>query len=387
VGILTMAFLYMIKGDEYSRAIVIIFLMAMYVILELNHSLLSKVNIFMVKKGIGSKNTLMGSDESAYRFSEQLKDTYGDFYQIKGFVKNKYVTDSSDVVPHIIGTCNDINTIIREKNIHQVFIVSDSMNLDKYTSVRKACERYGINLKMVSPHIKNLMKKRKIKDVTGVPLVTESTRSRYLYYQKTMKRILDILCLMAGGIIIVPAGILIALLIKLTSKGPVFFKQKRSLYLGGPEFWFLKFRSMCIDADKLKGDLLTENESNGALFKIKKDPRITPVGRIIRKFSLDEFPQFINVLKGEMSIVGPRPLPVKDYKMLKNTDSICCEWYKKRGNALPGITGLWQISGRNELSFEEMCLLDLYYIENQSVFFDLEIMFETVYVMLFGRGY
>jgi lipopolysaccharide/colanic/teichoic acid biosynthesis glycosyltransferase len=261
------------------------------------------------------------------------------------------------------------------------------MDISKYVNVRRACEKHNVNLKMVSPHIKSLMKKRKIKDVTGVPLVTDHGRTRYLYFQRLFKRMLDLSVLAAGSIVIVPLCLFTACLIKLTSKGPVFFKQKRALYKGGPEIDVYKFRSMCVEADNMKKDLLKENETNGALFKMKNDPRITPVGHLIRKLSLDEFPQFINVLKGEMSIVGPRPLPVNDYNMLKNTDKLCFDWYKKRGQSVvPGITGLWQISGRSELSFEEMCLLDLYYIENQSIFFDLEIMFDTGCVMVFGSG-
>ena len=165
----------------------------------------------------------------------------------------------------------------------------------------------------------------------------------------------------------------------------MFFKQKRASYKGGPTFDFYKFRTMYVNAEQIKEKLLQQNESNGALFKIKKDPRVTPIGRFLRKYSLDEIPQFINVLKGEMSIVGPRPLPVKDFDLIKN-GKINYDWYTKRGLAKPGITGLWQISGRSDLSFEEMCLLDLYYIENQSIFFDLEIMFETIPVILTGRG-
>jgi lipopolysaccharide/colanic/teichoic acid biosynthesis glycosyltransferase len=186
--------------------------------------------------------------------------------------------------------------------------------------------------------------------------------------------------------VLLPLVFIIAILIKLTSKGPVFFKQKRALYQGGVEFDFYKFRSMYRDADSLKEELFIENEANGALFKMKKDPRITPFGRIIRKLSLDELPQFINVLKGEMAIVGPRPLPVKDFTKIYKEEGINFDWYKQRGEVKPGITGLWQISGRSDLPFEEMLYLDLYYVEHHSVFFDLEILFETIPTVLFGKG-
>ena len=139
------------------------------------------------------------------------------------------------------------------------------------------------------------------------------------------------------------------------------------------------------NADQIKQELMAKNESNGALFKIKKDPRITFFGRVIRKLSLDEVPQFLNVLKGEMSIVGPRPLPVKDFEIMKDV-GMSIDWHKQRGNVKPGITGLWQISGRSNLSFEEMLLLDLYYIEHQSIFFDLEILFETIPTVFLGKG-
>ncbi len=386
-GILTMAYLYITKSSDISRAVILIFVMAMYVILEINHSILYNINRLFVKKGLGSKNTvIVGTDESAGRFAEQLRDVYGDFYNILGFFKNNDMEDHSDVKSFIIDSEKNINEILKEYNVEQVFIVSDSMDLEKYTSVRRACENFKVNLKMVSPYVKNLMKKRKIKDITGVPLVMEQKRQRFLMIQRVIKRLLDLSVLLSGSIFIIPLCFFVALVIKLTSKGPVFFIQKRSLYKGGPEIKVYKFRTMCADADKMKKDLIQENETNGALFKMKNDPRITPAGNILRKFSIDEFPQFINVLKGEMSIVGPRPLPVRDFKMLKNTDKLCFDWYKKRGQGIAGITGLWQIMGRSELTFEEMCFLDLYYIENQSLFFDLEIMFETLYVMIFGRG-
>ena len=388
MAIFLMAYLYIIKGNEYSRGVVIIFLLAVYVILELNHSILSKINIYLVHKGLGSRNTIIvGIDGSARDFERQLKDIYGDFYKVKGFVKNDYPFSGESKVENIIGTANDIESILYNNKIEQIFIVSDSMDISKYSKIRKEAEKHGVYVKMVGPCIRNLIKKRKIKDITGVPLTVDHLRPRYNYWAARLKRFFDCTLLLAGSIVIVPVCLIVSAFIKLTSPGPVFFNQRRALYKGGPEFWFHKFRSMYVDAEERKEELLGDNETNGALFKIKNDPRVTPIGKIIRKFSLDEFPQFINVFKGEMSIVGPRPLPIKDFDMLKdgeNKDNICYEWYKKRGDAKAGITGLWQVSGRSGLSFEEMCMLDLYYIENQSVFFDLEIIFETVFVMLFG---
>ena len=172
---------------------------------------------------------------------------------------------------------------------------------------------------------------------------------------------------------------------KLTSWGAIFFKQERSLSDRAPTFEFYKFRTMKLGADLEKKRMLDLNESNGALFKIRSDPRITEVGRMLRKHSIDELPQLINVLKGEMSLVGPRPLPVEDYANVE-VEIKEAGWYRYRDKARPGMTGLWQIGGRSDVSFEEMALLDIYYVENQSFLFDLEILLETIPCVLWGKG-
>ncbi|RMF61357.1 MAG: sugar transferase [Calditrichaeota bacterium] len=387
LALFIMSYLFMIKGHQYSRGVVVIFLMTQYVLLELAHSILNRINRHMFRKGYGSKNVLIvGTDVSASRFAEHLQDLYGDYYKIQGFIANGTPHRHDPmIIPRIVGKYENVEELISTSDIKEVFIVSDSMMQKKYEPIRKACEAHHVNVKMVSPYIKNLMHQIKVKDVTGVPLTTVNGRKRYDYWNAKLKRAFDLVVVLLAGTVLLPVGLIIALLIKLTSKGPVFFKQKRALYKGGPEFWFYKFRTMYENADELKEKYWSQNETNGALFKMKKDPRVTPIGRFLRKYSLDEIPQFINVLKGEMSIVGPRPLPVSDFNKLQN-GSINYDWYQKRGKAKPGITGLWQISGRSNLSFEEMCLLDLYYIENQSIFFDLEILFETIPVVFMGKG-
>ncbi|HKH75584.1 MAG TPA: sugar transferase, partial [Rubrobacteraceae bacterium] len=167
-------------------------------------------------------------------------------------------------------------------------------------------------------------------------------------------------------------------LIRLTSSGPVFFKQKR---VGADEGVFLcyKFRSMYQDAERRQAELEAKNEADGAIFKMKDDPRVTPVGKFIRRWSIDELPQLINVLLGEMSLVGPRPLPVRDFEKMT-------ERHKMRLAAIPGVSGYWQISGRSNLSFEDMIRLDLYYIENWSLSLDIEIILKTVRAVLRHEG-
>ena len=175
-----------------------------------------------------------------------------------------------------------------------------------------------------------------------------------------------------------PFWVLIALAIRLDSRGPVLYRDRR-VGVGEREFGMLKFRTMVEGAAELQDELEDQNEAGGALFKIREDPRLTRVGRVLRRLSLDELPQVLNVLGGEMSLVGPRPLPVRDYERLEG-------WHRKRYNVLPGITGLWQISGRSSLTFDDLVRLDFYYIENWSIWLDISILVKTIPAVIAGRG-
>ena len=170
----------------------------------------------------------------------------------------------------------------------------------------------------------------------------------------------------------------IALAIKLTTRGPVFFRSFRP-GIGGEPFACLKFRTMHTGAEERQADLEHHNELGGALFKIRDDPRVTRVGTLLRKWSLDELPQLFNVLRGQMSLVGPRPLPQRDYDRLE-------DWHRKRYLVLPGMTGLWQISGRSELDFDDMVRLDFLYLEGWSVSQDLSILLKTIPAVVRTHG-
>jgi lipopolysaccharide/colanic/teichoic acid biosynthesis glycosyltransferase len=158
----------------------------------------------------------------------------------------------------------------------------------------------------------------------------------------------------------------------------VFFRDRR-MGLNEREFGMIKFRTMYADAPESQQRLEAANEAEGALFKLRDDPRVTPFGRVLRRFSLDEVPQVLNVLRGEMSLVGPRPLPLRDYRLLE-------PWHRKRYLVLPGMTGLWQIAGRSDLSFDDLVRLDFYYLENWSIWLDISILFRTVPAVLAARG-
>jgi exopolysaccharide biosynthesis polyprenyl glycosylphosphotransferase len=197
-------------------------------------------------------------------------------------------------------------------------------------------------------------------------------------YQMALKRLIDIVASGAALWILSPFFLLVAVLIKVTSPGPVIFRQVR-VGLYGKRFNFLKFRSMVADADKLRANLADRNEQTGPVFKIRNDPRITPLGRFLRKYSIDELPQLVNVLRGDMSLVGPRP-------PLPSEVALYEPWQRRRLSVRPGLTCFWQVSGRNEISFETWMYLDMRYIDHWSLRKDLALILKTVPVVVTGRG-
>ena len=193
-----------------------------------------------------------------------------------------------------------------------------------------------------------------------------------------VKKAFDIVVSLFVVLVGLPVWLLISLAIKLDSRGPVLYRDTR-VGVGEREFGMLKFRTMVQGAADQQSILEERNEAGGALFKIRDDPRVTRVGRLLRRLSVDELPQVLNVLRGEMSLVGPRPLPLRDYRQLQ-------PWHRKRYHVLPGITGLWQISGRSNLTFDDLVRLDFYYIENWSIWLDISILVKTIPAVLGGRG-
>jgi exopolysaccharide biosynthesis polyprenyl glycosylphosphotransferase len=193
-----------------------------------------------------------------------------------------------------------------------------------------------------------------------------------------VKRAFDLAISIGLLVVLSPLLLLSILMIRLTSPGPILFRDQR-VGLGEQPFAMLKLRSMVTNAAQAQAELEEQNEADGALFKIRNDPRITPVGRVLRRFSIDELPQLLNVIKGEMSLVGPRPLPMRDYQLLE-------QWHRRRYSVLPGITGLWQVSGRSNLGFDTLVRLDFYYLESWSIWMDIAIIARTPLAILRGRG-
>lgn len=281
-----------------------------------------------------------------------------------------------DDVP-CLGSADDLTTIVRDRRVDTVLIASSAFDHDIVS--RMIGELRGINVTThVSSGLFDILTRRVIiRELAGVPLITVKNVS-LSRGNLAAKRVFDLLFASLGVIVGLPAWLLLAATIKLESHGPVLYKQAR-VGQDGKRFYMFKFRSMCSDADARLEQLKAENEATGPLFKMKNDPRVTRCGSWMRKFSIDEFPQLLNVLRGEMSLVGPRP-PLPGETTQYNQS----HW--RRMEVPPGMTGLWQVSGRSTLTFDEMVKLDLYYIENWSVSFDLSLILRTVPAVLFARG-
>lgn len=242
--------------------------------------------------------------------------------------------------------------------------------------------RKGLTIRLFSPEVQRVLCAAKVDDAAGIT-IEAPVRRRVMAAQQALKRAFDVSAATFLLLLTAPLAAIVTLAIKLEDNGPLLFRQPRSSSPGKHEFLVFKFRSMSVDSTAQRQELATANEGAG-LFKIRKDPRVTRVGRVIRRLSIDELPQLLNVLRGEMSLVGPRPLPSDDFSLVVGTEMDSC--YHRRAWVKPGLTGLWQISGRSELGFGEMVMLDLYYAEHGTAFLDMWILLNTLPVVVFGRG-
>jgi len=299
-------------------------------------------------------------------------------YRIIGFLDDNPEKGGTDIGPFkALGGLDNLTTVLNTEHINEVIIALPWSYHRKILHLVAQCERAGVRARLVPDIFQLTLSRVDVNDMGGIPLIGVKPVA-IRGSQLAIKRIMDLVLSGLGIILALPLMGVIALAIRLDSPGPILFKQTR-VGKGGREFQCYKFRSMRVGAEAEKEQLLELNEASGALFKIRQDPRMTRVGRFLRRISLDELPQLYNVLRGEMSLVGPRP-------PLPSEVALYQEWHKQRLQAPPGMTGLAQVSGRSLLTFDETCLLDIYYIENYSPLLDLRILLRTVPKVLMGEG-
>ena len=320
---------------------------------------------------------IVGTSRKAREMGE-LISRYSDWgLRILGYVDVDPAKDRGGT-SDVLGSIEDIPTIIEDNVVDEIiFVGSEPRDLEGLDDVLAICKEQGVKTRVAADFFPVKVSHVSMEFLENVPIITFSATPDHAF-ALLIKRLMDILGSAIALTVSSPVLLILAVLVKLTSKGPVIYRQVRcGLY--GRKFVLYKFRSMCEGAEDVLWEIKHLNEMDGPVFKMRNDPRVTPLGRILRKSSLDEWPQFWNVLKGDMSLVGPRaPLPeeVKEYT----------RWQRRRLSVKPGITCLWQVSGRNEIDFQEWMKLDLFYIDHWSLLLDLKILLRTFPVVLLGKG-
>ncbi len=281
----------------------------------------------------------------------------------------------------VLGTASQLGEIVNRERLDRIIVLDQQLDSATAEQCYRVARRMGVIVNKVVDGVGTNVEVGVV-SISGLPLV-EVKPVYFTKRQELIKRAFDIVVAGLNLLLFIPVLAVFAALTKLTSRGPVFYRAPR-VGRGGRHFSFLKFRSMYTGLES-RGHLAAQNEHSGHIFKMKRDPRVTPLGRIMRRFSIDEFPQLINVLCGDMSLIGPRPLPASDLDPDGQSRKFAA-WAEQRSRVLPGITGLWQVCGRSDVPFEKMMELDIQYIQNWSLALDLKILLKTPWVVLTGRG-
>jgi len=324
---------------------------------------------------------VVGTSQRAVQFARRMRDNHALGYRVLGFVDQDWPGMAAFSHSGFELACDfgGLLTYLRGNVVDEVVVALPMRSMHSQASeVAAICEEQGILIRFVSNLFDSKISRPRVEDLEGDSLITHYTGGLD-GWPLIIKRVVDVVFSAILIVLLSPLLLLTALLIKLTSPGPVMFVQKR-LGINKRHFGIYKFRTMVVDAEKRMREIEHLNEVRGPVFKIKNDPRITPLGRILRKASIDELPQLINVFKGDMSLVGPRPLPIRDYQGFSE------DWQRRRFSIRPGITCLWQIGGRSSISFEKWMELDLQYIDGWSLWLDFQILVKTIPAVLRGSG-
>ncbi|MDI6701266.1 MAG: exopolysaccharide biosynthesis polyprenyl glycosylphosphotransferase [bacterium] len=366
-------FSYLTKENPFlERRSVIIIAFIVEIFLLVFFRLVIFRNFFhtLLKKGIGKENVLIVGKKD---IAERLELALYDFDRFRFLIKAKI---SENI------TVNSVEKFIETKRVDTVFFIEEGIEKNTLVNLIALCKNKNLQVFLLSNMFDFAFSNVDMTTFEGIPVIELTQKNKF--FNLLIKRVIDIIVSLLLLLILLPFFLIISIIIKIDSSGPVFFLQER-VGKNGKKFKMLKFRTMYKDNDeRVHKEYVTKlikegKKDESGIYKIKDDPRITKIGKFLRAFSFDEFPQLINVLKGEMSLVGPRP-PI-EYEV-ENYD----QWHKRRLSVKPGMTGMWQVSGRNRVGFEDMVLLDIYYVENFNIWLDIIILLKTIPAIVKREG-
>jgi len=373
------AFVFLLKLEFVSRLFFAIFFIISFIFILLEKIVLFSIIHYVRRKGISYRRVLVvGTGNRAVNLVRTIKNHPEWGFNIIGVIDDepkKQIKNVDDIL--VIGPLYDLSSIIHKNSIDDVIFVVPRSRLSYIEDAIHSCEIEGIRAIVAVDLFDLRIAKSHITAIGSIPLVTfETTIAKE--WELVIKRLIDVVLSGLGIILLGPIFFIVAILVKISSPGPILFKQERAS-LNGRKFKLFKFRTMYKGADKILSQANIFNDMDKSDFQEKKMKFITPIGKFLRKFSLDELPQLFNVLAGNMSLVGPRPLPLHEVEEFK-------PWQRRRLSVRAGITCLWQVNGRNKINYNDWMKLDLEYLDNWSLWLDFKILVKTIPVVLFGRG-
>jgi exopolysaccharide biosynthesis polyprenyl glycosylphosphotransferase len=372
---------FFIRDYPLSRVFLFdILIMQIFGVITFRYALRTFLKVIRVRGKNYRQVLFIGRNIRSAKMLDRIKESPEFGIRILGFLDTPNNIDISQSFPkhELLGDVSELEKTLREKVVDEVFIfLPIKSHYSEIQQILETCEKVGVEVKLLAEIFNLNLSRSMITQHEDINIINIYTTPR-MGWQLTAKRLLDIMVSAILLFLHMPIILLVSVLIKITSRGNVFFLQERLGYNGRP-FNCIKFRTMVENAEEMKGELLANNEMDGPVFKMKADPRVTPIGRFLRKTSLDELPQLINVLLGDMSLVGPRPPIPSEVDQYVLTDI-------RRLSMKPGITCIWQVSGRNNISFDKWMELDRHYIDNWSFWLDIKILAKTIEAVIKGSG-
>lgn len=376
------AIVYLFKWARIPRGLILIFVSTSFLFLSFEKYLWIKVLEYLRKKGKGCSEVLVvGATEIAKNFIDSINNIGEWGIKVIGFLTNNIDSGVSRFCgAPILGGFQDLAEILRKNPIDEVIFALPTKDLEATKEMMEICEVEGVKTRIISNFFSGFVYKAEVDIIHGIPIITYSPTFRK-FWKVALKRIKDIVVSFLLLLLLSPLFFIVAVLIKMTSRGRIFYEWK-ILGLNKKPFTSYKFRTMVKQAEEIEKQLRENNinEMKGVYFKLKKDPRVTSIGRVLRKLSIDELPQLYSVLKGDMSLVGPRPVRVVEKSGLKG-------WHRRRFSVKPGVTSPWVVNGKNKINdFDDIARLDLEYIDTWSLWLDMKILLKTIPVILLGKN-